>query len=729
MRACFCLPLIAVLLYAAGAAPGADRRPLREARSENRRFWLRVQPGQPQRGQAGHCRAILFERAAEGQRGRRVWIGKLANDVAPGHALIRNDGRFVVTLDEYRRGGAAHAVVIYDGGGKQLREFDLRELLRGNDWKNVTVNRRAIEWLPEASFAFVDAPPQFIIRLRWGREIRINLEKTEISPDSPTSAPGAPQNHTPSIELDDLTARAADEIPAQILALLEQVPTSAPSPAANDEATPAQDTVRRALADLQRLAALSGVEVEGLESTPPAEVTTTSPATTSPELSPDESGSAIIAEEQQPGLAGNSGSTGVPVPAPDPANPADYVAWMKAQTLTEGPSAVPWYQAAIDNCVDWTGSAELFEAAMDGDAEALASPEIAAWLEANAEALEQFRAATQLEYRGMPMETADGTVIGFLLPHLSKMRLLSKTAVIKAQQLESLGEYDAAMDVYLDTLAGGAHAGQGPTLIENLVGVAVQSLASDRMLDSFAADDDGHIDYARLAEALPTKYRPTRPIEETFQFERAMILDVAQRGFELNPETGNYRVSEEGLQQLSSTMGFIGEGSPDEVALGFMLGNIGFENMTDQINTHYDGLTDAVRMPYQQGRQKLQKLEDEISDPAFRWRNPLLSMLLPSLSRAAHLGARNEASRRATMLITNLKAYRQQHGDYPDSLDVFGGTTMASDPFTSERFVYRRDGDDFTLYSLGGNGVDDGGVHDRRGDTNDLVYWPRPPKQ
>jgi len=53
---------------------------------------------------------------------------------------------------------------------------------------------------------------------------------------------------------------------------------------------------------------------------------------------------------------------------------------------------------------------------------------------------------------------------------------------------------------------------------------------------------------------------------------------------------------------------------------------------------------------------------------------------------------------------------------------------MTTDPFTGDRFVYRSGGGDFTLYSLGGNGVDDGGVHDPRADTNDVVYWPRQKK-
>ena len=48
------------------------------------------------------------------------------------------------------------------------------------------------------------------------------------------------------------------------------------------------------------------------------------------------------------------------------------------------------------------------------------------------------------------------------------------------------------------------------------------------------------------------------------------------------------------------------------------------------------------------------------------------------------------------------------------------------DPFTNQPFAYRRDGNSFTLYSLGDNGTDEGGVHDARGETNDVVFWPRP---
>lgn len=720
------LLVIALLLSIASDAAGQDRRPLREARSENNRFRLRIHAGRPNAGESGRARAVLFERVGESGRERRVWHAKLANEVAPRRTLIRNDGRFVVTLDEFRRGGAAHAVVIYDEHGKLLREFHLRELLRRGDWKNVEVQRQAVEWLPGAAFAFRDEPPQFVIKLKWGREIQIDLEKLAVAGDERPTGQTAGDN----TKAEQAPADVGADIPPEILALLEQ-PTTAPATDAEATHEASTEAVQRALEGLRRMAEASGVGVEGLERTPAAdaEVAATEQRSTA---TAGEAG--IPGVEEQSVFAGNSATTGVPVPAPDPANPVDYVAWMREQTLTEGPSAVPYYQAAMDSVVEWEGdydlfSDDLFSAAMDGDPDALASPEITEWLAANQDALDQFRAATDFEFRGMFMETDDGTVIGLLLPQLSKTRLLAKAAVIEARQLEAAGDVDAAMDRYLDVMAAGAHAGQGPTLIENLVGIAMQTLASRQALDSFARLDDDDVDYVGLAEAMVDSYRPTRPIEETFQFERVMILDVIQRSYEWSPETESYRVSEEGLEHFSNTLGITGGGGPAELALGFVLGNIGFESMTEQVNTHYDALTDAARMPYQQGRQAFRDAEAPMRDPNFRFRNPLLAVLMPSLSRAAHLTTKSESSRRATLLVTHLRAHRQQYGTYPDSLDVFGDAEMLVDPFTDQSFAYYRDGEDFTLYSLGGNGIDDGGVHDRRGDTNDIVYWPRPPKE
>lgn len=140
--------LLTSATFASYAAP-----PLREAWSDNRDFQLRIDAGRA--GRAGRpCRAELFS-GADG-RTRRVWTHLLVNDAAPAQVYIRNDGKYVVTLDEFERGGARHALVIYGEDGELLRHFLLPDLLESQDWPHVKVADRALEWLHGAQCTFDD---------------------------------------------------------------------------------------------------------------------------------------------------------------------------------------------------------------------------------------------------------------------------------------------------------------------------------------------------------------------------------------------------------------------------------------------------------------------------------------------------------------------------------------------------------------------------------------------
>ncbi len=719
------------LILACGAF-AEDQQPLREARSENGRFQLRINPGQRTRRGTVHARATLFERRAESARGRRVWRTRLVNDVAPGCAFLRDDGRFVVTLDEFGRGGAAHALVAYDHRGRTLREFSLRELLRGDDWKQVKAERRAIEWLRGAEFTFVDTPPQFVIKLKWRREIRIDLEKLQIVGSETDGGPGGGESH--------------DTIPPELLALLE-TPTSAPASPTDSSHGDSVNGAREAVEALQQIAALLGLTSESADAEEAASAAAAAvvdantadsggAAASTPEESPPDAAStgpaAGESETSQPVSAGVSAEAGWAVPMPDPAHPVDYVGWLMDYTVTDGPSAVPLYEAAFEQYHDFEGDRDVLDAAMRGDPEALALPEIAAYIEMHRDALACYRAAPQYEYRGILDPGGSDMVVDVLLPTLAKTRHLAKISVLQARYLEANGDLDGALDSYLSTLAVGAQISHDPTLIGNLVGIAIQDLTAWSLLDSLAAHSDNDIDYRQLAQGLESNYRALRPMAETFQGERACGLDIIQRLYEWNADTRQYQVSDAGMESLRAIFedGFDpGSGAPDLAEIRASLETLGFKNMVAEANQLYDRLTDAGLKPYQEAKQGWNDLEAHVGSPEFKARNPLMSTLIPSLGRASHLSFRANATRNATRLVANLKAYRQQHGAYPDSLDVFGDAEMARDPFTGSRFVYRRDGDDFMLYSLGGNGVDDGGLHDPRADTNDVLYWPRSPRK
>ena len=689
-------------LSAAAETPADGAKPLRAAASPNKRFMLRIQPGRVRGDRVVRPRAVLSQRGEKNGRTRKMWRGKLANDVAPMHVMIRNDGRFVVTLDEHQRGGAAHALVIYDQRGRILRQFDLRELLSGDDWKHVKIRRRAVEWLPGAKFMFAEKRPEFVIQLIWGREIRIDLEN--------------PGRTGPAESGEEKSVKEDDRIPPEILALLEaraavadedaRTPTSAPVDAA-------------ALEMFQQIAAVFGLDLDLAEAAVGAR------ADSELEQASRTDGGGM----RDFSIADYGGAADYAVPLPDPANPVDYVGWVLEQTEIVGEGAGPLYEAAFAQYQEFEGDQAILEDAMSGDPAALASPEIASWLAMHENALELFHAAPQLEYRGMLTVGEDRSVVGLLLPNLSQARRLARLSLVQAKRLEDGGEFGAAMDNYANTLAVGAQMSQGPTIIENLVGAAIQRETAFGMLDSFAADEDGSIDYAQAAERLERDYRPLRPMAEVLAGEPACCFDILQRVYEPDPTTGQYRVSDEGVKWLSRIFdeGMDGGENPAaDAEFRAKLEAASFESMVTEANRYYGEVFDAYNMPFQEARRALSAAEERISTPEYQEQYPLFAGLLPALSRANHAAADARATRNAARLVAHLKAYRRQNGVYPESLDVFGDSDMIVDPFTGGPFVYRTAADDFTLYSLGGNGVDDGGTHRRRGYEGDVRYWPPP---
>ena len=65
-----------------------------------------------------------------------------------------------------------------------------------------------------------------------------------------------------------------------------------------------------------------------------------------------------------------------------------------------------------------------------------------------------------------------------------------------------------------------------------------------------------------------------------------------------------------------------------------------------------------------------------------------------------------------THLVFALEAYRRDNGGYPDTLDALQEHYIAEiplDPFSGEAFRYVKEGENYLLYSVGPNGVDDEG--------------------
>jgi hypothetical protein len=128
--------------------------------------------------------------------------------------------------------------------------------------------------------------------------------------------------------------------------------------------------------------------------------------------------------------------------------------------------------------------------------------------------------------------------------------------------------------------------------------------------------------------------------------------------------------------------------------------------------------------------------EEEIS------KNIFLNILMPSLARVNQIAWRNRTETLATSTILAVLQYQKEHGRLPESLDVLIDNgllkVMPIDPFSDKPLIYKKTDEGFTLYSVGLNFTDDGGVpaeyeSEKRnknpqarkwGNNGDAVFWP-----
>ena len=76
-----------------------------------------------------------------------------------------------------------------------------------------------------------------------------------------------------------------------------------------------------------------------------------------------------------------------------------------------------------------------------------------------------------------------------------------------------------------------------------------------------------------------------------------------------------------------------------------------------------------------------------------------------------------------------LEKYKRDHGEYATSLELLVPAYLPRapiDPYSGRPLIYRREGDDYRLYSVGANGQDDGGRPSPEEWSQDILIHPDP---
>ena len=368
------------------------------------------------------------------------------------------------------------------------------------------------------------------------------------------------------------------------------------------------------------------------------------------------------------------------------------------------------------------------------------------WIKENGEALDLIIAGSQKPYYWQEYRTKreESGMMGVLIPHLSEFRKLAFTFRWRAQLRAEQGRYEEAFGDIKSCYRLGRHLRGDKTLIEQLVGIAIEAMAVQTIRDILI---EHRIDSPILAELQQSFEKMIADENRTvsFKFEKLTLYDEIQRCFTEDRFGGGHLcLRGRGLQRLIALVG----SSSDVFEIIFRekgwaaAPHVLFTHpnkqetreMADRYYAFWDKIVQKTPAQIRSERIDTEKEAMEIIKG-----NLLLEILTPAIGRVSEISYRNRADVEAVLTIIAILRYEQDSGGYPQNLKQLMADDylkqLPLDPFSEKPFVYKRTDDNFILYSVGRNFTDDGGEYgkDRKGKPRlwysldgDAVFWPVP---
>jgi hypothetical protein len=297
---------------------------------------------------------------------------------------------------------------------------------------------------------------------------------------------------------------------------------------------------------------------------------------------------------------------------------------------------------------------------------------LSAVLVPHAELLPAFRRAATCDVYASKLDFTlpHGEFIDAIVNHTQIVRAVGRFIDLQAKQAIATDRADEAAQLGTQLLKLGRLAADEPTLIEYLVSIAIRNIAIDQIINPAmraGAVDDSILDEtrARLAAELDANDRPM--LKGALQTEWAIVLDFpADRIPGLPIPAGT-----------SITNFILGEAAALEEAVA------------------------VAGRPYFELRDKW---------AAKQKNQPGQALLMPAIVATFDAEARRLVFVRSMRIVSALTAYQQRFGKEAGSLeDLSLPAGAVVDPYSGKPLILKRTDAGWVVYSVMGNGVDDGG--------------------
>jgi hypothetical protein len=428
-----------------------------------------------------------------------------------------------------------------------------------------------------------------------------------------------------------------------------------------------------------------------------------------------------------------------------PVMSVDYTRWMNEKVRADRDESLnAWheYQKAIDSLskelpsdvkkiYDYTRYQEKTPA----DWEAIES-----FLKTESKAIEMFRQGASKPYYWNKYKSPETNakfgefaagVVSELMPQLSGYKKIAQRMYELQIPLEiHQGNIKQAVNDSIALYRFGRHILSQGVAIEQLVGVALEAMALGTFEDLPGQTELSADDLLRLQQVVETDYDPTVAMMD-WSMEKAFWYDQIQRSFTDDGKGSGRPMPMGTILTASDYKDFI---------KGFVAGFPDRKEVVSRIDNWFEEFeVYRARTPYAIHRSEKNKAQEKglIGRTPIQTAVPLMQQITaPAVQRTIQVSWRDRVSQAEVITILSVLRFQKENGRLPESLEQLLRKgyllKMPMDPYSDKPLVYRKTEDGFTLYSVGFNFTDDGGVRGKDnngkptdwGQDGDFVFWP-----
>lgn len=310
----------------------------------------------------------------------------------------------------------------------------------------------------------------------------------------------------------------------------------------------------------------------------------------------------------------------------------------------------------------------------------------------NAEALRTLRRGFALDSRQPAMRSLQASTGAETLRDSAALRELARLLVLESRVRAHRGDAAGALNSALDTIRLGTDLGRGAALGGDLISLAIQAIGRAAAREALSGQQATKIP-ALVMEAIRARQAAWADILQEEKWSgQAVLLDLFRNSTLAAQVSGNRADPPNAWQNATSSLFFLIYPK---------------QRIFDAYTRDMDARITRARQPWSRA------LPDPppTGDPLSR----AIGMPADVFQKAWLQHTVNDTQNALLTAELALRAYRAERGEYPQTLDALVPSVLRrvpGDPFAPDPDAplrYRRTGSGFRLYSIGPDGVDDGG--------------------